>query len=76
MEFEGDGAVEGVVSMGSLPKPCLRLSRLMAMVEGKRIAGQGKCCRLDDKNQCKTSLAGLCAMAVLYLPTEKDIECY
>lgn len=42
MEFEGDGAVEGVVSMGSLPNPCLRLSRLMAMVEGEKGWWAGK----------------------------------
>lgn len=52
----------------------LRWSMLTEMMEGKRIAGQGKYCCLDDKKQCKTSLVGLCAMAVLCLPTEKYIE--
>lgn len=32
----------------------------------------GKCCCHDDKKQSKTTLVGLCTMAVLYLPTEKN----
>lgn len=75
VEFVEGEEVKRILSRASLPSQCLRWCRLKGD-NGEELQGRGTAAVLMKKKQSKTSLVGLCTMAVLYLPTEKIHRCY